>query len=358
MGVDPDGRLAFLVVLAIVIIVSALAAGTTTAVMQYNAGAGWSSINWGSVFLSAGIGAASGAVSCGVGAVVAPAVGAALGTTLGAGTAATVGTVTGAAAGGAAGGAASYGLRHTGGGFSWGVFGRSVAIGGIAGVTGAGAGLSAAAQGAGAGWSAAAAGLGGSVGAYGGSVYIGGQAASWQSFGLSVGVGLASAVAAGNAMNWAAGRGAGQGPTQGGSSPGGKGQAPAAAGPSEDPAGTPGGDAAEGNAAPKERYSGRYADGQRAYRTNVPRDENGMPAPDPGSVERPVDGAHSRLQFDKKDPSRVYSATEFDENGQPVRRIDFAARSGQELPHEHVWIPGTNKFSDSHNPLMLIARPK
>jgi RHS repeat-associated protein len=67
------------------------------------------------------------------------------------------------------------------------------------------------------------------------------------------------------------------------------------------------------------RYSGRYADGQKAYRTNVPRDANNNPIPDPEAT-----GPHSRLQPDAVDHSRIYSATEFDENGQAVRRIDFS----------------------------------
>jgi hypothetical protein len=79
-------------------------------------------------------------------------------------------------------------------------------------------------------------------------------------------------------------------------------------------------------------YSGRYRDGQRAYRTNVPRDTHQNPLPDPQAS-----GAHSRLQKDARDPSRTYSATEFDDDGNPVQRIDFAGRRGDEVPHAHKW---------------------
>jgi hypothetical protein len=93
------------------------------------------------------------------------------------------------------------------------------------------------------------------------------------------------------------------------------------------------------------RYSGRYADGQKAYRTNVPRDANNNPIPDPEAT-----GAHSRLQPDARDPSRTYSATEFDENGQAVKRVDFAGRKGDTLPHQHPYDPNTKGFG-SKEPL-------
>lgn len=91
----------------------------------------------------------------------------------------------------------------------------------------------------------------------------------------------------------------------------------------------------------RERYSGRYEDGQKAYRTNVPRDaqNNHEPLPD-------ADGAHSRLQPDAKDPSKTYSATEFDQNGQAVKRVDFAGRKGEVIPHEHPYDPATKAFGD------------
>jgi hypothetical protein len=93
------------------------------------------------------------------------------------------------------------------------------------------------------------------------------------------------------------------------------------------------------------RFSGRYDDGQKAYRTNVPRDANNNPIPDPEAT-----GAHSRLQPDARDPSRTYSATEFDENGQAVKRVDFAGRKGDTLPHQHPYDPKTKGFG-SKEPL-------
>jgi RHS repeat-associated protein len=94
--------------------------------------------------------------------------------------------------------------------------------------------------------------------------------------------------------------------------------------------------------APKEvpgRYSGRYADGQKAYRTNVPRDAENNPLPDSEAT-----GSHSRLQRDRVDPSRNFSATEFDEHGHPIKRIDFAGRKGDPLPHQHRYDPKTKGF--------------
>jgi hypothetical protein len=88
------------------------------------------------------------------------------------------------------------------------------------------------------------------------------------------------------------------------------------------------------------RYSGRYMGGQRAYRTNVPRHpKTNVPVPDPKAT-----GPHSRLQRDAMDPNRVYSATEFDAAGQPVKRIDFAGREGDALPHQHPYDPSTKGF--------------
>jgi hypothetical protein len=81
------------------------------------------------------------------------------------------------------------------------------------------------------------------------------------------------------------------------------------------------------------RFSGRYANGQKAYRTNVPRDANNNPIPDPASNGTP----HTKFQFDKKDPNRVYSGTEFDANGQAVKRVDLSGRKGDPIPHEHPY---------------------
>jgi hypothetical protein len=103
---------------------------------------------------------------------------------------------------------------------------------------------------------------------------------------------------------------------------------------------------AEAGATKAEGYSGRYGNGQRAYRTNVPRDAQNNPIPDPQAQ-----GAHSRLQFDKKDPSRVYSATEFDANGNPVKRIDFSGRKGDPIPHQHMYDPATKGFDPQKLPV-------
>jgi RHS repeat-associated protein len=103
---------------------------------------------------------------------------------------------------------------------------------------------------------------------------------------------------------------------------------------------------AEAGATKAESYSGRYGNGQRAYRSNVPRDANNNPIPDPQAQ-----GAHSRLQFDKKDPSRVYSATEFDANGNPVKRIDFSGRKGDPIPHQHMYDPATKGFDPQKLPV-------
>ena len=87
---------------------------------------------------------------------------------------------------------------------------------------------------------------------------------------------------------------------------------------------------------PPSRYSGRYADGEKAYRTNVPRDANNTPLPDPGAT-----GPHTRLQPDAVNPGRAYSGTEFDANGVPVKRVDMAGRPGETLPHQHTYDPKT-----------------
>jgi RHS repeat-associated protein len=95
-----------------------------------------------------------------------------------------------------------------------------------------------------------------------------------------------------------------------------------------------------------ERFSGRYADGEKAFRTNVPRGENGEPEPLPEAS-----GPHSRLQPDAKNPERTYSATEFDANGKPVRRIDFAGRKGDTVPHQHDYDPAKKTFEKDKKPV-------
>jgi RHS repeat-associated protein len=93
-------------------------------------------------------------------------------------------------------------------------------------------------------------------------------------------------------------------------------------------------------------YSGRYADGARAFRTNVPKDNHNVPTPDPTAT-----GAHSRLQRDAVNPYRVYSATEFTKSGTPIKRTDFAGRQGDLLPHQHKYIPETRSFSKQKEPV-------
>jgi hypothetical protein len=90
---------------------------------------------------------------------------------------------------------------------------------------------------------------------------------------------------------------------------------------------------------PPSRYSGRYADGQRAYRTNVPRDGFNTPLPDPGAT-----GPHTRLQPDRVNPNRAYSGTEFDASGSAVGRIDLSGRPGEPLPHWHPYNPNNQSF--------------
>jgi RHS repeat-associated protein len=99
---------------------------------------------------------------------------------------------------------------------------------------------------------------------------------------------------------------------------------------------------------PKEgRYSGRYEDGEKAFRTNVPRDAKGDPEPHPDAK----DAAHSRLQPDAKNPSRTYSATEFNNKGEAQKRTDFAGRKGDTVPHTHDYDPKTKSFSKVKKPV-------
>jgi hypothetical protein len=55
-------------------------------------------------------------------------------------------------------------------------------------------------------------------------------------------------------------------------------------------------------------------------------------------------GAHSRLQPDAVDPKRIYSGTEFDAQGKPVRRVDLAGRRGEPVPRAHPYNPETKGF--------------
>ena len=179
MGVDPDGRLVFLVVIAVIVICAAIAGGSNLAVQANTVG--WNRVNWGikGVAGSALIGAAAGAATMGAGAAVGAAAGA------GTGAAAAAGAV-----GGAAGGATAYlgSAALQGGEFSGGGFGRAVLVGAVSGFFGA-------AGGAAGGFAGAVEGslAGGTMGFFVNAA-LGGDS-SLESFGLSMGIGLASSVA-------------------------------------------------------------------------------------------------------------------------------------------------------------------
>ena len=85
MGVDPDGRFAFLIVIAVIIICAAIAGGSNLAVQANTVG--WNRVNWGikGVAGSALIGAAAGAATMGAGAAVGAAIGAGTGAVAAAG---------------------------------------------------------------------------------------------------------------------------------------------------------------------------------------------------------------------------------------------------------------------------------
>ena len=123
MGVDPDGRFAFLIIIAVILISAAIAASTNVAVQASTVG--WSNIDWGikGVAGAAIIGGAAGAATMGVGALVG-------------------GGIAGGALGGAAGAATSYSgtAALQGGEFSAAGLGRAVAVGTVAGFFGAAGG--------------------------------------------------------------------------------------------------------------------------------------------------------------------------------------------------------------------------
>ena len=78
------------------------------------------------------------------------------------------------------------------------------------------------------------------------------------------------------------------------------------------------------------------------YRTNVARNPvTNVPEPHPDAH-----GPHCRLQPDARYPGRTYTATEFDGNGEPVNRIDFAGRSTDRVPHEHRYDPATKALGE------------
>jgi RHS repeat-associated protein len=178
MLTDPDGRIAPLVIFIIVVVVAALAAGTTAAIISYEK---HGRVDWGKVGIAAGIGAASAAASFGVASAVSPAIGG------------VSGTLIGGAAGGVAGGTVSYGLsnyKH----FKWDGLGKSMLIGGVSGVVGAGAGMTATAAGLSAGVGAGVAGGAGAAAGWGAGAAFDPQHATWQSLMLDMGIGIAASV--------------------------------------------------------------------------------------------------------------------------------------------------------------------
>lgn len=70
---------------------------------------------------------------------------------------------------------------------------------------------------------------------------------------------------------------------------------------------------------------------------NLPRDQHGNPAPDPGAK-----GPHTQLGQKDGRRSRYDQAREFDADGKPVKDIDSTdhGRPNQHAnPHEHPYVP-------------------
>jgi hypothetical protein len=88
----------------------------------------------------------------------------------------------------------------------------------------------------------------------------------------------------------------------------------------------------------------KYADGTPVYEGEQPP-RLGEPKPKPDNNGRLPEGEHSQLRWDEKN-GRIYQAREFDQNGNPVRDVDFTSPtypSGQSRPdhlpppHQHRW---------------------
>jgi len=193
VGTDPDGRVLILAAILIGIAIgAALGAGSNFVAQGIRTNWDLKNIDGVQVLASGLIGAAAGGVSGGLGVWTSTAVTGGLGA---GSTAAAAGSVAGGIVGGAAGGAVSYSLNSLAysrqyGSFSLGGLGKSMAISACGGLAGASTGALLGGDF----WGSVAAGFAGSGASYGSSVMLGGQA-SWQSFGLSMGSGLAGALA-------------------------------------------------------------------------------------------------------------------------------------------------------------------
>jgi RHS repeat-associated protein len=181
MAVDPNGRIAFLAVIAIAALVSAV-----TSVAVQAATVGWSNIRWGfdGVLGAAVVGAVSGGAGFGIGGLVSTAVAASSGATSGA----LAGGFAGGAAAGGAGYLASAALGRTA--FTGQGFLTSMTIGAYTGVASAG---TSALLGGGAGGSVGGTLAGGAVGS--GLNYAATGHFDPTSFAISLGISLASSVA-------------------------------------------------------------------------------------------------------------------------------------------------------------------
>jgi hypothetical protein len=208
MGVDPDGRIAFLVVIAVILIAAAIAGGTNAAVQASTVG--WGNVNWGlkGVAGAAIVGGVAGACTMGVGAVV--------------------GGVAGGALAGAVGGAAAYStsVLVTGSDFRVEDLARSTAVGAVTGLVSAGT-TEVLGDTAGAAYIGAVA---GGVAGYGTNALLGGDA-SWQSLALSLGIGLGVSLSIAGVSALVASAGDGSGPDEAGggdadNSPAGSGHGP------------------------------------------------------------------------------------------------------------------------------------
>ncbi len=183
MGTDPDGRFAFLPILAI-FVTSAIIGLASSAAAQQNA---TGHIDWGDALLAGGVAGTAGVASGGVGGLVSGALSGAIGGATGA----FVGGAVGGLAGGAVGGATGYALSHAGGGGNWSDFGNAMTIGAAGGLSGGMCGGVSSSQFV----NALVAGAVGSAVSYGTAVKLTGQKASWSQFSFSVGAGMAGAVA-------------------------------------------------------------------------------------------------------------------------------------------------------------------
>jgi hypothetical protein len=186
MGVDPDGRIAFLTALIIVGVAAAISAATNTVTQLANNGWNFSQVNWGSVGVSFVVGGLTTAATLGVGSLISAPLASALGSTFG--------SVASGAVSGAIGGTVSYTATTlmSGGSFDLGDFAKSVAIGSIAGAAGGvGSDLTSHSDKL---INSLVGGGSGAIGGFGASLAFGGEL-SMNSLALSIGMGLASSLA-------------------------------------------------------------------------------------------------------------------------------------------------------------------